>query len=307
MKKIAVVIPVYNAQNTLAQLAEGLVSVLGKGRYAYEIILVDDGSKDNSWNEIIRLRSQYPQNVKGVRLSRNYGQHMAIVCGLNLAEAEAVITMDDDLQHPPAEIEKLLQRWEETGADVVYGLYESAATHGRARAAASKLAKKSAEMFGGNDVGVASPFRLLSRKMVQKLLLHPQQFVYIDDLVYWHSPHVTGVQVQHAPRKSGRSNYNWYRLLKLYFTISINYTVRPLKLMIWGGIALSAFSFSLGMYFILKKIFYNISVEGYTSLMVAVLFSASLMLICFGILGQYMYRIFQQQSGKPPFTIKQII
>lgn len=306
-KKISVVIPVYNGEGSLQELADRLVTTLQATGFDFEIILIDDFSRDNSWERIIKLKEKYPAWIKGVKLSRNFGQHMAIICGLNLSTGDLVVTMDDDLQHPPEEIPKLLGKWKETQADVVYGLYDTSYGHGKARGMASNFVKKTSTTFSENSFGNGSSFRLLSRKLVDKLILRPQQFVFIDEIIYWYTTDVTGIPVEHHQRKSGKSNYGYFRLIKLYLHVIVHFTALPLQLMTWGGIILSFISFLIGIYFILKKMLFNVPVEGYTSLIVAVMFSTSLMLICFGILGKYIHQVYQLQNGKPPYTIGQVI
>lgn len=305
--KISVVVPVYNSEKSLPGLIDRLVQTLSNTNFDFEILMINDGSRDNSWDAICELKNKFPEFVKGICLSRNFGQHTAIICGMNLSTGDLIITMDDDGQHPPEEIVKLLQTWETTKYDVVYGLYDTTKSHGVARGMASNFVKKTSTAFSENTFGSGSSFRLLSRKLVDKLILHPQQFVFIDEIIYWYTTQVTGVQVAHEPRKIGKSNYNWYRLFKLYLHIIVHYTALPLQLMIWGGILLSIGSFFIGVYFIIRKLFFHVSVEGYTSLIVAVMFSASLMLLCFGIIGKYIYQVHQNQNGKPPYSIKHII
>lgn len=306
-KKISIVIPVYNAAGSVMELADRLVTTLTPLKYSFEILMIDDYSKDNSWEIILQIKDKYPNFIKGVQLSRNSGQHMAIICGLNLTDGDLIITMDDDLQHPPEEIPKLLAKWEETGYDVVYGLYNTSKGHGKARGMASNFVKKTSKSFSENTFGSGSSYRLMSRKLIDKLIRYPQQFVFIDEIIYWYTTQVTGVPVNHEVRKVGKSNYNGYKLFKLYMHIIINFTALPLQLMIWGGMILSILSFLVGVFFIIKKMVFNVPVEGFTSLMVVITFSTSLMLVCFGIIGKYIYQVHQSQNGKPPYIVREII
>ncbi|HYG53386.1 MAG TPA: glycosyltransferase family 2 protein [Flavobacteriales bacterium] len=306
-EKISVVIPVYNSAGSLVELIDRIHATLSQLNYRYEVLMVDDCSKDNSWEIILQLKEKYPQHIKGVQLGKNAGQHMAIICGLNLTDGDLIVTMDDDLQHPPEEIPKLLTKWEETGYDVVYGLYNTSKGHGKARGMASNFVKKTSTKFSDNSFGNGSSFRLLSRKLIDKLIRYPQQFVFIDEIIYWYTTKVTGVQVRHEPRKAGKSNYNWFKLFRLYLHIVVHFTALPLQLMVWGGLIFSIISFLLGVFFIVKKMVSGVSVEGYTSLMVVITFSTSLMLVCFGTIGRYIYQVHQNQNGKPPYTIREII
>jgi undecaprenyl-phosphate 4-deoxy-4-formamido-L-arabinose transferase len=305
--KISVVIPVYNSAGMLHELADRLVTTLSTLPYHFEILLVDDCSRDNSWQVMMQVKEKYPKNIKGIQLGKNAGQHMAIICGLNLTDGDIIITMDDDLQHPPEEIPKLVAKWEETQYDVVYGLYDTTRGHGKARGMASNFVKKTSTKFSDNTFGSGSSFRLMSRKLIDKLIRFPQQFVFIDEIIYWHTARVTGIEVKHEARKQGKSNYSPFKLFKLYLHIIVNFTAFPLQLMIWVGMVFSILSFLIGVFFIIKKMLYNVPVEGYTSTMVVITFSTSLILLCLGTIGKYIYQVHQNQNGKPPYTVREII
>lgn len=306
MSKISVVVPVYNSEDTLIELHKRIRDVFHSLNSGFELILVDDSSTDKSWEIISQLKSDFPTEINGVKLSKNAGQHNALLCGFHFCKGEYVITMDDDLQHPPEEISKLIQQQRQTDAEVVYGIYKES-KHSKVRNFASAFAKKTSVYFSENKTGKGSPFRLLSAGIAEKIRLSGHQFVYMDEIIHWFTSEVSFVEVDHHPRKSGRSSYGPFKLFSLYIQLMINYTALPLKLMTYGGLILSVISFSFGVFFLIKKIYFNVPVPGYTSLIVAILFSSSLMFICFGIIGQYLYRIYQKQNGKPPYSIRKII
>lgn len=304
--KISVVVPVYNSAQGLSDLVSRINRVLTVYGEPFEIILVDDGSKDDSWRVLTGLKKEAPDTLTAIRLDKNFGQHKAIICGLNFSRGEVVITMDDDGQHPPEEIPKLLDRYKETNADVVYGLYERTG-HSKGRSFGSSLVKGTAKYFGENEEYDGSSFRLFTREIVDKLKTHHQTFMYIDEVIHWFTPDIQGVRVEHHPREVGKSQYNFFKLASMYFSILINYSAWPLRFMTYGGIILSLISFILGIFFIIKRFVFGSSVEGFTAIIVTILFSTSLMLICFGIIGQYLYKLHQTQSGKPSYKVKKVL
>ncbi|MFT6982581.1 MAG: undecaprenyl-phosphate 4-deoxy-4-formamido-L-arabinose transferase [Crocinitomicaceae bacterium] len=303
---ISIVIPVYNSSASLQELQKRISAAMEVVGKSYELILVDDGSRDGSWKELKKVKEVGGNTVTAVRLEKNVGQHNAILCGFGLSRGNVIITMDDDLQHPPEEIAKLLSQYEESQPDVVYGIYK-VKEHGRMRSAGSFIVQKSSKYFADYKGGVGSSFRLFNREIVDKIKGHPQSFVFIDEIIHWYTGDIDTVEVEHHPRKEGKSSYTLFKLTRLYFNILINYTAWPLKFMIYGGMLASLFSFFIGVFYIVKKVFYNVDVEGFTALIVAITFSSSLILMSLGIIGQYLYKIYQQQNGKPPYSINKVL
>lgn len=302
--KISVVIPVYNSEAGLHELLQRLDAAL-KG-YDHQLVLVDDGSKDNSWNVIEQYKAtQEKHSMVAVKLARNFGQHNAILCGLNYCEGDVVITMDDDLQHPPEEISKLLAKYAETDADVVYGIFEKK-QHDAIRNAGSYFIRKTSK-HTANTIGEGSSFRLIKHELIEKIKKnHQQNFLFIDEILQWYTANIETVVVTHAARKYGASTYSYRKLFQLYMNILINYTAIPLKLMTWGGLFFSFLTFCIGVRFIFRKIVMNVPL-GYTSLIVGILFSTSIILLCLGIIGQYIYKLYQFQHHKPPYAIRKVI
>src|SRR6478735_1605873 len=287
--KITIIIPVYNSQGTLNELVERIAASLGG--YNYHIILVDDGSKDESWRKLEELKRTWENKITAIKLARNFGQHNAIICGFSYAKGDVVVTMDDDLQHPPEEIPKLIAKYIETKADVVYGEYTPVGGD-VIKSAGSYFFRKSSKMLSNDATGRGSSFRLLKTDIVEKLVdNHKHNFYFIDEIIQWYTADIAFVNVTHHKRKEGKSGYTKGKLIGMSFNIMVNYTQVPLKAMTYGGILGSIATFILGGYFIIKKVFYSIDVPGFTALIVAILFTASIMLLCFGIVGQYLYRL----------------
>jgi len=302
--KLSIVIPVYNSAPMLEELFSGIRQAL-QGKQDFEVIFVDDGSRDNSWEKLEALKKNFPDAVTAIRLSRNFGQHNAIVCGFGFVKGEIVLTMDDDLQHPPAEIPKLLEKFKETNADVVYGIPKNR-QHGALRIAGSYFLRKTSRYAAGNT-GEGSSFRLLKRHIVEKIAQQQQRtMLFIDEILHWYTGNIVTIDVEHHARRQGRSGYTMFRLIGLVLDIVVNHSALPLKLMTWIGLLSSLLTFALGVRFIYRKLMYDVQ-PGFTAQIVAILFSASVLMLCMGIVGQYMYKLFLLQSRRPPFLIdKQI-
>jgi len=216
-----------------------------------------------------------------------------------------MITIDDDLQIPPGEIIKLIDKQKENEAELVYGTYRKK-QHGYARNLGTKYVRKSS----GRVLGRSNPetsFRLIEREIIQKVLDHHQHFVYIDELLNWYTDNIAFAQVEHRKRENCKSGYNSRKFLSLISNVIIYYTNIPLRFMVYGGLIASAFFIVLTSYFVIAKIFFNVPVLGYTSLITAILFSTSLIMFCLGVIGEYLRRIYMVQNKKPAYSIKKII
>lgn len=301
MTAYSVVIPVYNSASTLMELSERVHAVMS-AHGSFELLLVDDGSSDESWNTLKLLKKTHPDTVRIVRLSKNFGQHNAITCGFTLSLGEYVITIDDDLQHPPEEIPKLIARLKETDADVVYGIPKTK-RHSAFRVAGSYFTRRSSNMVKGNTEG--SSFRLIRKNVVDQVSSHHNHaMIFIDEILSWYTSLISSVDVEHHARKKGKSGYTNFGLIRLYFDIVINHSAIPLKLMTWIGFLSSVITLLLGLVFIARKFLMKVPI-GFTAQIVAILFSASILMMCMGILGQYLYKLFLLQNRKPNFSIRE--
>jgi len=299
----SVIIPVYNSESSLEELAGRLVAVMDATGKSYELIFIDDGSRDGSWQALKELKAQYHDKLIAIRLAKNFGQHSATFCGFNFAKGDYVVTIDDDLQIPPEEIPKLMQAMEEKDAELVYGIYRKK-NHHYIRNLGSRSFKKISHLLGRPKEG--SSFRLISSNIIQKIIIHHQNFVFIDEILHWYTDYVELVTVEHHPRKYKKSGYSTRRIWSLLANIMFYYTTVPLKVMVYGGLISSVFFFILSLIFALKKILFNVPL-GYTSLIVAVLFSTSLILLSLGVLGEYLSRIYMVQNKKPLYSVKKVL
>ncbi len=299
----SVIIPVYNSEASLRELFDRLEPVMKSTGKPFEILAIDDGSQDGSWQALQDLKAAHPDTVTAIRLAKNFGQHSATFCGFNFAKGDYIITIDDDLQCPPEEIPSLIRKMEETDAELVYGVYDKK-EHSLTRNVGSHAFKRVSYMMGRSGAG--SSFRLISANIIRKLIIHHQNFVFIDELLHWYTDYVAFTTVAHHPRKYKRSGYSPRKIWSLLANIMIYYTTIPLKLMVYGGLLSSGFFFVLSLIFAVKKIFFNVPL-GYTSLIVAVLFSTSLILLSLGVLGEYLSRIYMVQNKKPLYSIKKVL
>ncbi len=300
----SIVVPVFNSGKTLVELNSRIHTVMKQHNFNFEIIYVDDGSFDDSWSILEKLKSECPDSLKAIRLARNFGQHNATFCGLDHASGDIIITIDDDLQVPPEEIPKLIGSYHENDADLVYGCFQKK-QHSLIRNIGSRLLKKAGAFF--NDApGEGSSFRLFTKDLSVKILSHSQNFVFIDELLLWYTANICFVNVKHNRRKEGKSGYTTIRLLRLLANLIFHYSALPLKIMTYGGLISSVILFFTGLYFFIRWLFFDVPV-GNTSIIIAVLFSASVIIFCIGVVGEYINRLYMIHNKKPPYSIRKIL
>jgi len=300
----SVIVPVYNSELTLSELYDRTAAVFADSGFTFEMVFVDDFSQDNSWEVLKQLKKLHPGSITAIKLAKNFGQHNAVFCGMEHAKGELMITIDDDLQVPPEEIRKLIQVYKDKDADLVYG-YFGKKKHSIIRNIGSYFIKKSSRILL-NSPGEGSSFRLVTAGLAANILKHQQHFMYIDELFLWYTSNIAFTEVKHQKRSIHRSGYSTWKLFQLSANIVIYYTAVPLRVMTFGGFTLSVLSFIVGIRFIINKMVHDVPL-GYTSLIVAVLFSTSIIMLCLGLIGEYLSRIYQVQNKKPPYSIKNIL
>lgn len=300
----SIVVPVYNSGESLEELFRRIGQTMVKIEKTFEIIFVDDDSVDSSWNTLESIQKANPEKVIAIRLARNFGQHNATICGIAQASGDFIITIDDDLQNPPEEITKLVDNMRISEADLVYGIYGKK-QHSMARNIGSGALKGwSRRIF--KTKGNGSSFRLMKSSLAKSLLNHQINFIYIDELFNWYTSHISFVLVDHQKRPYQQSTYSSHTLFSMISNLVIYYTAIPLKMMVYGGFVSALFSFIIGVVFIYKKIARDVPL-GFTALIVAVLFSTSIILLSLGVIGEYLSRIYMVQNQKPPFAIKTVL
>ena len=221
-RSISVVVPIYNSESSIKELSNRLAAVLSSNANEYEIIFVDDGSKDNSFSELCKLRDNC-RAVKVISLDGNFGQQNAIMCGLRHTTGDYVITIDDDLQHPPEEIPKLLEKLAD-GFEVVYGIADDK-KHSKVRNFGTDVTNLFFFIFCGKPISLrVGSFRGLKRQVVEQIVTEHTTFVYITAITLKHAKVIGNVKVKHENRKYGNSNYSFFKLANLLYKLFLNYS-----------------------------------------------------------------------------------
>jgi undecaprenyl-phosphate 4-deoxy-4-formamido-L-arabinose transferase len=298
---ISIVIPVYNAETSLPVLVDRLEGVLDKVDLPYEILLVNDGSRDLSW-EIIQSLAETHHSVHGINLMRNYGQHNAILCGIRSAHHEIIITMDDDLQHPPEEIPHFLEKLAE-GYDVVYGIPRKM-PHAWWRNLTSWAAKRLLSMIIGlKTVREIGSYRALRTDLRRSFAEYRNPGIIIDALLAWGTTRFASISIDEAPREQGISNYNFFKLLSIVFLILTGYSTMPLRIASLLGFSLTIFGLA-AFFYVLTITVTQGSLPGFPFLASTVLLFSGTQLFALGIFGEYLARIFDRSMDRPPYIIE---
>ncbi len=301
----SVVIPVFNSQKIIKQTVDRTCSALDALEVNYEIILINDGSYDSSWSVISALASRV-SSVKAVNLLRNYGQHSANLCGFKVAKGDYVITMDDDLQNPPEEIEKLINTIDDN-CDLVIGEFE-VKKHSFIRRVGSKIiGRLIKKVFYGDDDLVLTNFRLIRKDVIDRVCEYKSTLPYIPGLLVMFSSDRRNVLVEHHSRNSGKSNYNFRRIMKLVFSILFNYSSIPLVVMAGLGFFVSLISFILSFYYLIGSLMSGTSVPGWTTLVVMLSFFNGVLILILSIIGEYVIRMLRESGSQNSYYIKEIV
>lgn len=300
-KQISVVIPVYNSQKTLAELTQRLMAAMQPLCSRYEIILVNDGSRDDSRELIRSLSKTHPAVIRAFNLMRNYGQHNALLCGIRAARYETIVTMDDDLQHLPEEIYKLIDKLDE-GFDVVYGIPEKL-VHSPWRNFSSKVSKYFlAKILGINRIKYMSAFRAFKTDLRRSFEAFNSPNVIIDALLTWGTENFGSVEVVEQERVQGRSNYNLARLIKLGMIALTGFSTFPLKFASISGFTMTLFGFAILIYAIARS-FQEGSVPGFPFLASIISIFGGAQLFALGIFGEYLGSIFNRSMNNPAYVL----
>jgi glycosyltransferase involved in cell wall biosynthesis len=302
-ESISVVIPVYNSEKSLAELIGRLQPVLMAAAEQFEVILVDDGSTDRSWQEIENLIGAQSW-VRGLSLMRNYGQHNAILAGIRQAHGGLIITMDDDLQNPPEEIPRLIEKLLE-GFDVVYGKpkYQR---HGLLRNAASTFTKLAlSAVMGAETARQVSAFRVFRAEVSDAFANFDSPFVSIDALLTWGTVRFGSVRVSHEERPFGSSGYSFVKLLKHAVDMVTGFSTCPLQLASIIGFVLAFFGFGVLVFVLGRYFIEGGSVPGFAFLASAIAIFSGSQLFALGIIGEYLARIHFRVMGAPSSAIRE--
>jgi len=299
---ISVVVPVYNSCVTLEELSRRLREVLAHIAEQYEVILVNDGSRDQSWQAICAVSVTYP-NVHGIDLMRNYGQHSALLAGIRQAQYEIIVTLDDDLQNPPEEIPKLIDKLCE-GFDVVYGTPLSG-QHGLWRDLAAQITRLALQgTMGAPAARSASGFRAFHTEVRRAFADYGSSFVALDVLLTWGTTRFGSVTVRHDPRRLGKSNYTFRKLVTHTLTLTTGFSVWPLQFASFIGIVFSVVGIAAFLWVIIAYLVAGDPVPGFPFLASLIAILSGAQLFALGIIGEYIARMHFRSMARPLYVTR---
>ncbi len=304
MPKLSIIIPVYCEENNLKILYKRLTGVLKTlDDWDAEILFIDDGSTDKSWDIIEELHRQ-DKRVTGLSFSRNFGHQYALKAGLDYADGDAVMMMDADMQHPIEMIKTFITYWEK-GYDWVYGIRQDTINASKGKKTSSRLFYKILNAI--SDVKLepgSSDFRLLDRKVVEVLKGFSEYYLFLRGLVRWTGFKSLGIPYTAPERHSGKSKYSLRKMISLAKNGIMSFSIRPLQLATGFGFILSFFAFLYIIYALLAKFAFGNALPGWTSLLISVLLIGGIQLICLGIVGEYIGKIFMESKRRPHYIIR---
>ncbi len=298
---ITVVVPVYNSAQTLGPLIERLSRVLPTVARAHEIILVDDGSRDQSWEVITNLASSRPE-CRGIGLRRNYGQHNTLLAGIREARYEIIVTMDDDLQNPPEELPRLLEGFA-SGADVIYGAPQTV-SHNLARRLSSRITRfVLKDAMGAEGAESVSPYRAFRSTMREGFADVNGPTINIDVLLSWSTTKYHRVFVRHDKRAIGRSNYTFRQLVRHALNLLTGFSTQPLRIASLIGFGFTLTGIGILLYVLIHFAASGGGVPGFAFLASIISVFAGAQLFTIGIIGEYLARMYHRMMERPPYLV----
>lgn len=301
---LSIVVPVYRGAATVGKLVEALSALKPAG--GIEIVLVNDGSPDDSGDVCRRLAETATVPLTYIEHARNFGEHNAVLTGLRHARGAYIINMDDDLQNPPEEVLRLYDHARLGGWDVVYTRYAKKEHEGW-RNLGSKFANKVADSLLDKPKGLyLSSFRCMSALVAQEVVKYTGPYPYIDGLIMQVTQRIASIEVAHYPRAEGRSNYTMRRLVRLWLNLATNFSILPLRFATIAGVAMGALGFLLALVVVIEALFFY-TPSGWASTMVLILLVSGAQFMMLGLLGEYVGRAFLSANGKPQGVVREVI
>jgi dolichol-phosphate mannosyltransferase len=298
----SIIIPLYNEEKTIPELVTRLAAVTDGMSDPWELILVDDGSTDGSFTAMCALHGNDPR-IKVVRLSRNFGHQIAISAALDLAQGDAVILMDGDLQDPPELLPQLIKLWKD-GYHVVYTVKTSRKENWLKRLAFKSFYRILSAMSSIKIPMDAGNFSLMDRRVVEVLRTMPERNRYISGLRAWAGFQQTAVYYDRGPRFAGKPQMSLGRLFHLALDGIFSFSNAPLRAAIYFGMAAAMVSFAGGLYVVYEKLFTNLAILGWASTIVSILFVGGMILMTLGVIGEYISRIYEEVKKRPLYVIR---
>ena len=302
---ISIVVPVYNSEGTLAELAARVDAVVRPIPAAFEIIFVNDGSRDTSWDVVQKLAAERAQ-VRGLNLMRNYGQHNALLCGTRAARFATIVTIDDDLQNPPEEIPTLLAKLNE-GFDVVYGT-PAKQQHGLLRDLASSVTKLVLQnTMGAETARKVSAFRAFRTKLRDAFVDYRSPYVSVDVLLTWSTSRFTAVTVRHDARTKGQSNYTLRKLVIHAMNMMTGFSTWPLRIASFVGFGFTLVGIGVLAFVVGRYMVSGTPVAGFPFLASMIAIFSGAQLFALGVIGEYLARIHQRGMERPTYAVRETV
>jgi len=306
MIQYSVVVPVYNGETTVNSLFEEIKCFFEKFYYTYEVVFVYDCGKDNSWIKLKELKSKYPDTVKLIKLSRNFGQHNALICGFEQAKGDFIITMDEDLQHSPEDIILMINKQNESNSDVIYGKYEEL-NHSIFRNFSSTILKNIIRIGIPEIHPDYTAFRLIKASVAKSTVEMRNSYTFLDGYLSWITTDVQSCVVTHHERQGGKSSYTYNKLINHTINIFVTFSDLPIRFLSSFSILLLIGMCFFATYIVIRKWIFNDLAMGYPSLILAIGFGVGLIMLALGIIGEYIYRINLKTTKRPNYKVVEIL
>ncbi|WP_075352595.1 glycosyltransferase family 2 protein [Algoriphagus marinus] len=302
---LSIISPVYQSEAILQELVDRIRKAVNGITDSYEIILVEDASKDNSWIEIERLAKKYPE-LSGIKLSRNFGQHYAITAGLDAAKGEWIVVMDCDLQDRPEEIQNLYEEAQK-GFDVVLARRANRQDSFFKRLSSRIFYRSLAWLTGSDQDETIGNFGIYHKKVIDQIVLMRESIRYFPTMVKWVGFRQTTLDVIHAEREQGSSNYNFKKLFNLALDIMLAYSDKPIRLTVKLGMLVALTGFIFALFTLYKYLHGDIIVAGYASLIISIWMLTGFLLVTLGMVGLYIGKTFEGVKNRPIYIIEKKI
>jgi polyisoprenyl-phosphate glycosyltransferase len=303
IKKISIVIPVFNSHQYLYNFISNLILIVSKKFKNFEVILIDDCSSDDSWKVIEQLSLSFDKIIKAIQLRKNVGQHNAIFLGLKYCEGDIIITMDDDGQNSPDNIEEMIKKME-NGYDVCYANYKIK-KHNLFRRFGSYINNIFTSVLFKKPLSlILTSFRVFKKEIKDEILKYKSSYIYIDGLIFSITSNVSNIHVEHKPRNFGKSNYTFLKLLSLWIKMFISFSILPLRIASLLGIIFSISSFLAAVWLVFFREMSSDIPMGWTSLIVIILFLGGIQLLALGLIGEYLGSAYLSINNSSKFSEK---
>lgn len=303
--ELSLVIPVYNGSRTIEPLVEQIVKVFGST--SFEIILVNDGSEDDSERECARLADKFPRHVVFVHLSRNFGEHNAVLAGFKQARGRYIAVLDDDGQNPPEEVIRMLDELKRKNYDVVYGHYIEK-MHSRFRNLGSRFNDRIATLMlhKPKDLYLSS-FKVMNRFVVNEIMKYHGPYPYTDGLIYRVTRNIGQIPVEHRASASGPSRYTFRRLVRLWLNMFLNFSIKPLRLSIYVGLLTSCLSVAALVAIVIDRLWITPNLTlGIPTVLGTIVLLAGIQLMILGLVGEYLGRLYLDHTGTPQYVVRYV-